>query len=51
MVPSPRSWPVGCRFAARCTYAFDRCTAEYPPEVAVGAQTAACWLRTEKVAS
>jgi oligopeptide/dipeptide ABC transporter ATP-binding protein len=45
MVPSPRSWPVGCRFAARCTYAFDRCTAEYPPEIVVEAQTSACWLR------
>jgi oligopeptide/dipeptide ABC transporter ATP-binding protein len=48
MVPSPRSWPTGCRFAARCEYAFDRCTEAYPPEVAVDAQTAACWLRTEK---
>ena len=45
MVPSPRNWPIGCRFAARCEHAFDRCTAEYPPEIVVDAQTSACWLR------
>ena len=44
IVPSPRRWPVGCRFAARCTYAFDRCIAEYPPLMAVDQQVAACWL-------
>ncbi|MFF0574924.1 dipeptide/oligopeptide/nickel ABC transporter permease/ATP-binding protein [Streptosporangium saharense] len=26
-VPSPREWPVGCRFAARCPYAGDDCRA------------------------
>lgn len=25
-VPSPGSWPVGCRFAARCQFATDACT-------------------------
>jgi oligopeptide/dipeptide ABC transporter ATP-binding protein len=44
IVPSPRHWPVGCRFAARCDYAFDRCVAEYPPLVAVDDQDSACWL-------
>uniref|UniRef100_A0AAU2UZ64 Dipeptide/oligopeptide/nickel ABC transporter permease/ATP-binding protein n=1 Tax=Streptomyces sp. NBC_00003 TaxID=2903608 RepID=A0AAU2UZ64_9ACTN len=27
-VPAPRDWPPGCRFAARCTLATDRCTGE-----------------------
>jgi peptide/nickel transport system permease protein len=25
MVPPPRDWPVGCHFAARCTFATDAC--------------------------
>jgi oligopeptide/dipeptide ABC transporter ATP-binding protein len=45
MVPSPMSWPAGCRFASRCDYAFDRCRQEDPPLFdALGAQQAACWL-------
>ncbi|MFC4948204.1 ABC transporter ATP-binding protein [Pseudonocardia sp. GCM10023141] len=48
MVPSPRRWPVGCRFAARCDYAHDRCLAEYPPLVAIDEQDAACWLRVDE---
>jgi oligopeptide/dipeptide ABC transporter ATP-binding protein len=44
MVPSPRSWPRGCRFAARCDFAFDRCRSEDPRLFQVGAQEAACWL-------
>jgi oligopeptide/dipeptide ABC transporter ATP-binding protein len=45
MVPSPLSWPEGCRFATRCDYAFDRCRREDPPLFATeGAQHAACWL-------
>ncbi|MCT9088958.1 dipeptide/oligopeptide/nickel ABC transporter permease/ATP-binding protein [Streptomyces sp. ASQP_92] len=27
-VPAPRDWPPGCRFAARCTLATERCTGE-----------------------
>jgi oligopeptide/dipeptide ABC transporter ATP-binding protein len=42
-VPSPLQWPVGCRFAPRCDYAFDRC-AEQPPLFPVDAQQSACWL-------
>jgi oligopeptide/dipeptide ABC transporter ATP-binding protein len=30
VVPSPGSWPAGCRFAARCTRAFDRCRVDEP---------------------
>jgi oligopeptide/dipeptide ABC transporter ATP-binding protein len=44
MVPSPASWPTGCRFAARCDQAFDRCS-EYPPLFNVGPQAVACWHR------
>jgi oligopeptide/dipeptide ABC transporter ATP-binding protein len=44
MVPSPASWPSGCRFEARCDQAFDRCV-EYPPLFDVGPQAVACWHR------
>jgi oligopeptide/dipeptide ABC transporter ATP-binding protein len=43
----PALWdlPVGCRFAARCQFAEDRCRREYPPAVEVSeGHTAACWL-------
>jgi oligopeptide/dipeptide ABC transporter ATP-binding protein len=43
MVPSPLRWPVGCRFAPRCDYAFDRCVS-YPPLMDVETQKSACWL-------
>ncbi|MBA3235130.1 MAG: ABC transporter ATP-binding protein [Chloroflexi bacterium] len=45
-VPSPYDWPVGCRFAPRCTYVFDRCVVEEPglARVASGGLSA-CWLR------
>ncbi|MBO0689317.1 MAG: ABC transporter ATP-binding protein [Candidatus Dormibacteraeota bacterium] len=44
MVPSPGSWPRGCRFAARCDHAFDRCREENPPLFTAGTQESACWL-------
>jgi peptide/nickel transport system ATP-binding protein/oligopeptide transport system ATP-binding protein len=44
MVPSALSWPVGCRFAARCDYTFDRCLRDDPPLLQAGVQRAACWL-------
>jgi oligopeptide/dipeptide ABC transporter ATP-binding protein len=44
MVPSPLSWPVGCRFAARCDYTFDRCLRDDPPLLQAGVQRSACWL-------
>jgi oligopeptide/dipeptide ABC transporter ATP-binding protein len=43
----PALWdlPAGCRFAARCAHAEDRCRREYPPAVTVGdGHTASCWL-------
>jgi len=45
MVPSALHWPVGCRFAARCSYAFEHCHRETPELVATGSGCAACWLR------
>ncbi len=43
-VPSPGNWPVGCKFASRCPFAFDRCIEEEPPMFAAGEQEAKCWL-------
>ncbi|MFC0530288.1 ABC transporter ATP-binding protein [Phytohabitans kaempferiae] len=43
-VPSPLNWPAGCRFAPRCTEAFDRCRQELPPLFPVDSQQSACWL-------
>jgi oligopeptide/dipeptide ABC transporter ATP-binding protein len=42
----PALWdlPPGCRFAARCPYADDRCRNEYPPSFTVAdGHTADCW--------
>src|SRR5712692_2994179 len=44
LVPSAFGWPVGCRFAPRCDYAFDLCRRQDPPLFEAGAQHAACWL-------
>jgi len=43
VVPSPYSWPHGCRFGPRCDYRFEKCDAA-PPLFDVGDQLAACWL-------
>jgi oligopeptide/dipeptide ABC transporter ATP-binding protein len=46
----PALWdlPEGCRFAARCPHADERCRREYPPSFDVGqGHTADCW-RLEK---
>lgn len=47
----PALWdlPVGCSFAPRCPYAFDRCTEATPPIFNVDeGQYSACWLREEE---
>lgn len=44
MVPSPLHWPKGCRFAARCDHAFDRCQREHPPLFQLDRHQSACWL-------
>jgi oligopeptide/dipeptide ABC transporter ATP-binding protein len=43
--PNPDDLPLGCSFAPRCPYAYDRC-AEYPPEFLVEpGHVARCWRR------
>ncbi|HEY0336137.1 MAG TPA: ABC transporter ATP-binding protein [Burkholderiales bacterium] len=43
-VPSLREEPQGCIFEPRCTFATERCRAEYPPlELKAPAHLAACW--------
>ena len=49
MVPSALRWPVGCRFAARCSYASDHCHRKPPEMFATGSGYAACWLRGDTV--
>ena len=42
-VPAPGSWPVGCRFAGRCAYATDACSAGPIPLMALdGGATTRC---------
>jgi peptide/nickel transport system permease protein len=36
-VPPPGSWPVGCRFAARCRFAQEQCTVPFVALPAHGA--------------
>ncbi len=43
VVPSPLGWPIGCRFAPRCDYRFEKCDTP-PPLFEVGQQQVACWL-------
>ncbi|WP_040224949.1 ABC transporter ATP-binding protein [Bhargavaea cecembensis] len=51
-VPRPGSIKHGCRFAARCPYVFDRCTAEDPDLYGTpSGQRARCFLRDGKEAA
>jgi oligopeptide/dipeptide ABC transporter ATP-binding protein len=44
VVPALTELPDGCRFAARCSYATDKCLSQYPPfERKAEAHLAACW--------
>ncbi len=44
MVPSLKTEIRGCSFAPRCTFATDRCRAEFPPiENAMNGHLVACW--------
>lgn len=46
--PSLIDPPAGCRFAARCPRAEDRCRAEYPPEIELSSgHRTACWFPLE----
>jgi oligopeptide/dipeptide ABC transporter ATP-binding protein len=44
-LPDPRSQPVGCKFAARCSYVMDKCKTLTPPVRSTGTSSwARCWL-------
>jgi peptide/nickel transport system permease protein len=45
-VPTPGSWPLGCRFASRCDLAIDDCRVGFIPMVALGEGAAARCIRT-----
>jgi len=45
-VPSPKRWPVGCRFHPRCPYVWPRCVNE-PPRLAGERRASRCWLEEE----
>jgi peptide/nickel transport system ATP-binding protein len=48
IVPDPRDWPAGCRFAARCPSCFEPCPTVHPVLGAVdGDQQARCLLYDE----
>lgn len=47
VVPRSDEWPVGCRFANRCSFRRDECEIEYPPTVSVGNHSVACILEGE----
>ncbi len=49
IVPSPYSFPEGCRFNPRCEQVMDICRQEEPPEVKIDeTHYARCWLNTEQ---
>lgn len=48
-VPSLELMPKGCRFASRCTFAFEKCVQEEPMLLPVEGQHAArCWLMNKE---
>jgi oligopeptide/dipeptide ABC transporter ATP-binding protein len=45
VVPSPLNWPVGCRFADRCPYSWEKTEQEEPPVFDIGhGRRNKCWL-------
>jgi oligopeptide/dipeptide ABC transporter ATP-binding protein len=40
--------PIGCRFAARCPFVFEKCVQD-PPVVSKDGRTVKCWLHHERV--
>jgi peptide/nickel transport system permease protein len=47
-VPPPGSWPTGCRFAGRCRFAEEKCTAPFPALPAHGSGDVLC-IRVEEL--
>jgi peptide/nickel transport system permease protein len=41
-VPPPGKWPTGCRFASRCQFAQDKCTAPFSAVPAHGTGSVLC---------
>ena len=48
-VPAPGSWPTGCRFAGRCRFTEEKCTAPFPALPAHGDGSVLC-IRVDEVA-
>lgn len=46
-VPAPGAWPRGCRFAGRCAYTTDACTAEPISLIPVGTTTLTRCIRVD----
>jgi peptide/nickel transport system ATP-binding protein/oligopeptide transport system ATP-binding protein len=45
VVPAPTNWPVGCRFAERCPYSWEKTENEQPPLFDIGpGRKNKCWL-------
>jgi oligopeptide/dipeptide ABC transporter ATP-binding protein len=45
VVPAPTAWPVGCRFAERCPYGWEKTEREDPPLFDIGGgRRNKCWL-------
>jgi len=45
VVPPPTAWPVGCRFANRCPYGWEKTEKEEPPVFDIGpGRRNKCWL-------
>ena len=47
-VPPPGSWPTGCRFAARCQFAQEKCTVPFPALPAHGDGSVLC-IRVDEI--
>ncbi|NOZ09669.1 MAG: ABC transporter ATP-binding protein [Gammaproteobacteria bacterium] len=48
-VPSPREFPLGCRFSTRCPRVMDRCHSEHPQPIRLAdGHQVACWLNQEE---
>jgi peptide/nickel transport system permease protein len=50
-VPSPGSWPNGCRFAPRCSHAAAKCRADQIPLLAARSDRAARCIRVDEILS